>query len=246
MASALDARLARMARRDQARLASLATATGTRLADLFAALPGLDDPDLRAWLRQATPAVLAAQDNAVRSAFAFGTTYATLARTSLGPLPRTAAVIEAIRPGVSAADVYARPVVTARWALSAGHPIEAAMRMGANKAAALARTDVSEAGRAGAAEARGATKGCTGFVRVAAPGACDYCALIATSTFPVREVAPAHANCSCGEAPVIGRVDPGAVTREDARAGLGMTEDAAADALAAMPTVPTETGPSTP
>src|SRR5262245_16433856 len=110
--------------------------TGVRLEMAFLTLAGVDDAALDRWLAFAVPVVAGAQRAAGTAAYAVGRLSARLAGATQGTLPVMVDVIDAIRP-VSAAEVYARPIVTARWALSQGHDFQAAMQTGAHNAAAL-------------------------------------------------------------------------------------------------------------
>jgi hypothetical protein len=243
--SPLDRRLAAIVRTQQRHLTALASQLADALTDTFLALPGVSDDDLDAWLADAVPLVLDMQEGAVTASYAYGNTIADMCRAAIAELPPPGAVVAAVRPDVTVADVYTRPIWVARNNIAA-LGLGAALAMGANRAAALGRTDVAAAARAGSAETRDATEGCTGYTRVTGGNACEFCLLLATTSFSVDEPAPAHTNCSCTEAPVIGRHDPGAVTRDDALGTLDMNPDEAATALDDMPVVETEVGPSTP
>lgn len=246
MASPLDARLAGLARAEQQHLSRLAARAGTTLDALFLTLRSVDDAAAAAWLDLAVPAVEALRRTAVSMAYAYGAMLAGLAASRVGDLPEPGDVAAGLRGGVDVAEVYARPIGAARHALAQGLDFATAMRSGAARAAATGRTDVAVAWRAGDAESRDATRGCTGYTRIAGPGACHYCLLIATGSYSRDHIAPAHANCTCAEAPVIGRYDPGAATRADALSALDLGADEAERELEAMPTVAAEAGPSTP
>lgn len=246
MASPLERRLAELARRQQRQLATIAGRGADALSAAFLTLDGVGEEQLAVWLDVAVPLADSLALTAISAAYAFGGLYAGVTGAAMGALPDAAAIAAAVRPGTATAEAYTRPIVTARWALSQGNDFASAMSTGAANVANLVRTDVGEAGRAGASATQEATEGCTGYVRVPGAGACDYCTLVATGTYGLDHVAPAHPQCACGEAPVIGRHDPGRVTRDDALASAGMEPDEAADALDAMPVVDTETGPSTP
>lgn len=246
MASRHDALLARLARRQQAQTAALSNRAAVALAAGFGRLGAVDDDALDRWLAAAVPLAATMASAAVTATFGFGITFANLANTKVGELPAVGGIVAALHGGTPAAEVWARPMTMARYMLGNGAEFTDAMASGAAKAAALGRTDVGSAARAGAAASREATEGCTGYVRVPGGGACEFCTLLATETHPVDEVTPAHANCTCAEAPVIGDNDPGVVTRDDALGSLDLSETEAADAVDAMDVVDTETGPSTP
>jgi hypothetical protein len=245
VASPLDRALGRVVTAQQQHLAALANRTAAALADTFAALPSVDDDGLELWLSEALPVVAAMQTSAVTASYAYGNTLADMVRAAIAELPAPDDIIANLRGDVTPTDVYTRPIWDARNSIAAAG-FAAALTTGANRAAALGRTDVATASRAGSAATREATEGCTGYSRVPGSGACEFCTLVAANTFSLDEPAPAHNNCTCGEAPVIGHHDAGAESRDAALGELDMDPDQAASALDEMPIVPTEVGPSTP
>lgn len=225
--------------------ARLADATFSRTV----AAGGLDDATLQQYLDTAVPQALGAQRAAVVDAEAFQRAYLSLVEVAAGdPVPVEQLIGPALRSGTPVAEVYTRPMVAARSAISDGLSFIDALRHGARKAASLTSTDTANAARSGSLSILRATPQVVGYRRVPAGGACPFCLLIATKRYHVDDLAPVHAHCACAVAAITARHDPGLVIEQRALQALKMNDVEAARAYLTMTDqlVQTETGLSTP
>ncbi len=116
-----------------------------------------------------------------------------------------------IRAGVDLADVYRRPGITARAALSGGQDFLDAMAKARVRAVSAATTDVALAHRAAATTLMGNDQRVVGYRRVLTGASCKLCATASTQRYRVDRLMPIHNHCDCRVAPIVGTEDPGHV-----------------------------------
>lgn len=117
----------------------------------------------------------------------------------------------AVRAGAEPVEVYHRPIVTARSALSEGKSWVEAIAIGRARAVQTAATDVSLTQRAATVQAVGANDRIVGYRRTLTGTSCALCATASTQRYRRGDLMPIHAGCDCGVAPIIGDRDPGQV-----------------------------------
>jgi hypothetical protein len=238
-----------MSQAQQRRLRTYAANVERAFGLAFGRLANVDDTAAARWVEWAAPNIEAAQRGAALGQQAYVATFLRLLGEAAGePVELDTVIGPALRSGTPTAEVYHRPVVTARTALAEGQTWAEAMGTGARKAASLALTDVGTSARVAGQRAMANGTGVVGYRRVPAGGACRWCLLIATRRYHIEELAPAHTHCTCSVMPVTGSRDPGAVLEKRALAALKVNDDEAAAELLTMSAtaVETETGLSTP
>ena len=120
----------------------------------------------------------------------------------------------ALRRGATTAEVYRRPVVTARTALARGRTWLEAMASGEADAHSYATTDVALAHRATAQLVMDDDERVVGYRRVLSGRSCVLCATASTQRYHTGQLLPIHAHCDCTTAPIVGDADPGRVINE--------------------------------
>lgn len=181
-----------------------------RLWDEFG---GLSDEDADRFVAAIVPMVAGAQGAIGGLVSAYLSTLTTfLARQPARPVPIRAAELstEALR-GVSALEVYRRPIVTARGAIAAGKSPVEAWQAGRDRAGAIAETDVVLAQREATLRVVQADERIVGYRRVLSGRSCAFCATASTQRYRRSQLMPIHARCDCAVAPIIGDRDPGQV-----------------------------------
>lgn len=118
--------------------------------------------------------------------------------------------VEALR-GSPAAEVYARPIVAARTAISEGRSFVEAVAAGQDRLEQLADTDVAMAQRQATMQIVSSSARMTGYRRVLTGRSCAFCATASTQRYHRAQLAPLHTHCDCGVAPIFGDADPGQV-----------------------------------
>lgn len=178
----------------------------------------VEDAQLAAWLDGVLPVVEAGRRRAAGSAVAYLSAY--LERAGLAaPLVDVDAVAAAVREGVPLDEVYSRPVITVRSALSDGAPLGDALREGAARAVMTIRTDAGLAARDASHEVLSRSR-VVGYRRVTDGNACELCVLASTQRYHRGDLSPIHPACGCSVVPIIGDRDPGHVIDRDAVAWL--------------------------
>jgi len=116
----------------------------------------------------------------------------------------------ALRSGLTDAELWLRPVVTARTYLSRGARYADAMASGRATAAGIAHTDVALAQRYATRASLYGDDRVVGVRRVPGWRACRLCSLAAERVYYVRDLMPIHTSCRCTTSAVVDGRDPGA------------------------------------
>lgn len=165
---------------------------------------GIDDAAAEAFSAMAQPIALAAQRRSVVLADAYLAAWLSVAlRRIVRPrgLDIGALTGEAVRNGGT--DVYRRPIITARAAITRGRSYSEARAEGRARAVANARTDVALSARAAARDVMASTPEVVGYRRVTGGKACALCIGATKGTYASETLMPIHDNCTCGVEPVI-------------------------------------------
>lgn len=99
-------------------------------------------------------------------------------------------------------DLFMYPVWTALHALQKGASLAASLASGSALLDLLARTMVSDAGRAADLIAMAARPAVTSYVRVVEPGACSRCIVLAGREYGISTGFDRHPRCNCTMDPV--------------------------------------------
>lgn len=177
-----------------------------RAADVMGAawlaLASYDERDVPVFLATAVPTTRAAQAASV------ALTNAYLARR-LRRRPAAVDVsglLDGLRAGVPAQEVYRRPFVTVWSALKAGRAFEDAVHAGLERVTASAEMDVQLASRATFGAVQQADPSVRGYERVPDAGACEFCLAVAGAFVRSADAMPLHNRCGCSLEPVFGEV----------------------------------------
>lgn len=178
------------------RLLAVQTAAGANIGAAWDRLANVDERSAEQFTK--TAAAISTASIATTTALS-SSLYTVLAPDTEGEPPPVV-----IRKGLDPAELYQRPIITARTVLSAGGVWVAAMAAGRARAVSTARTDVMLANRA-AAEAEGSVRPqVSGYSRLLNPGACAYCASLGDETYGSADDVPLHNNCVIGNTEVDG------------------------------------------
>ncbi len=102
-------------------------------------------------------------------------------------------------------DVYARPAAQARYDISQGIDVEAAIEGGLTRALSLAMTDMQLAKTYAAQDAMSGYDGITGYERVPGGGkTCALCLVASTQRYHTGDLMPIHPGCACDVEPLFG------------------------------------------
>lgn len=204
-----EAQLARIAAQYQRAMLTLSDRTSTAVAALWDNVGGITDTQQAAFAARAAELVAEAQRQAallsdayIRNYVALGTDTPLVASTL-----DTAAIIANARNGVLGPEVYLRPTVTLRTALSQGQTLEVAQKLARLRATAAASEDVRLAARAAGSEAMQAT-GVRYYRRVPDGQACTFCLVASTQRYRARDLMPLHTHCGCTVAPLLSATAP--------------------------------------
>lgn len=94
------------------------------------------------------------------------------------------------------------PLVTVKQALKAGRPMDRALRQGADEAALMAATEVSDAGRTADGVAITARPSVAGYTRVLSLPSCPRCVILAGKFYKWSDGFARHPGCDCRHVPV--------------------------------------------
>ncbi len=209
-----DEELLQLARRHQDRVIGVAREAARQVGTAWDHFGGLDDAAMRSFVDAATPVVQAARGEtaALTDAYLAGA-------VEVDPIGVTAADVT-YRGGLEVAEVYQRPVVTARTAISRGVAYAEAIAQGRARAVQLADTDAMVAARDVANAVMRQLPGVVGYRRVPDASACEFCLVAATQRYHTNSLMPIHPGCHCGVVPIVGVRDPGRIIDREAHARL--------------------------
>lgn len=208
-----------LARAQQRHLAQVGTRSAHAATALWDRHGGLSDASLDAYRSAVIP-----PQEAIRGATAHLTAGYLAAYTSAAgePIDHFTPDIDAatVQRGVALDELWARPTVAARTAISNGASFADAMRAGRNRAEQIASTDVQLTARGVARGALSADRRIVAYRRVPSGKCCVFCATAATQRYHSDDLLPCHNHCHCAIAPIIGRHDPGHIIEPQALARL--------------------------
>ena len=122
----------------------------------------------------------------------------------------------ALRNGADVVQVYSRPFVTLRTALSQNKTMTQALEQAALRVEDIMRTEVQLARRSAGLLSRGRNSNIVGYVRVLSGAEnCALCYVASTQRYRSGDLQPIHNNCDCGEMPIYGTTDVGQVIDEE-------------------------------
>jgi hypothetical protein len=193
-------------------------------------LGNVDDASRLAFIAAVEPVVAAAQVQVAETTAAMLAQSLTVMGEGAAAAAITTADVAALRGGVSAAEVYSRPVVLMRslitdklgdkaigWAL--------AKQRARARAVGSASMDVAmaqrEAMRTNALQVNQATgrERIVGYRRTLSGVSCRFCATASTQRYTIvagtKGLMPIHHHCDCGVAPIIGTRDPGQIINRE-------------------------------
>lgn len=197
---ASDAALNLLSRRYQDILIRLSASTADQVARLWDRFGSLDAGDQARFARAAAAIIEAAQRQAAMLADAYMRNYiGQLTGTVPVSVLDVASMVE-LR-GVATVDVYARPTVTARTAISQGRTYAEALRAARDRAMSAADTDVKMAARQASRDAM-VSNGFEHYRRVPDANACTFCLTASTQRYNSADLMPLHARCGCTVAPL--------------------------------------------
>lgn len=194
---------------------------------VWADVAGVSDVELATFLEQITPIVEGARLASVNMTAGYLRSFLQLTD---GISPNVADfvaedVAAGIRNGADLVEVYTRPIVTARAALSKGADYMDAMQKGRERLATTMATDVQLGMRDTVYEYGRRVPQFKTFRRVLQGGkVCALCVVASTQTYYTGSLMPIHNNCDCGVVPETDYFVPRDVNTQrlkDARAFLG-------------------------
>lgn len=178
---------------------------------LWKAQPGFRDANVAEFTRFIVPRVQAAQ---IRTASLTSAYLSQMANAKYGvksatvPVNRQAVVSGR---GVDPVEVYTRPAVTVRTALSEGKPYTEAVAAGLTRLTSLVTTDLQ---MAKVRQVSSSTRGSRFqyFARVLTGAEdCALCVIASTQRYTRGDLMPIHPGCDCGVEPLQSERDPGQV-----------------------------------
>lgn len=198
--------------RYQALYGRLRTDTVARVLAAWDAYGGLSDADATRFVSVVVPLIEGAQTATGGLVAGYLSTLSRLltGESDVEPPAAGALTTETLR-GVPAAEVYRRPVVMARTAISDGKNFIDAVAAGRDRLEQIADTDVAMAQRQATMQIVSASGRMTGYRRVLTGRSCAFCATASTQRYHGPQLAPLHSRCDCGVAPIFGDTDPGQV-----------------------------------
>lgn len=171
---------------------------------IWSDLAGVSDVELAGFLDQITPIVQGARLASVNVTAGYLRRFVQLTD---GITPDVADFVAAdiagnIRNGAALDEVYARPIITARAALSRGAGYMDAMRQGRERLDTTVATDVQLGMRDAAYEYGRRVPQIRAWRRVLQGGkVCALCVVASTQVYRTGDLMPIHPNCDCGVVP---------------------------------------------
>lgn len=202
----------------QSRYGALRSQVERTVGALWDRYGGLSDADLARFVSSVVPVVRGAQ--AATDALVLASTSVLLTDvTGTGLVPLEPLSDFDLR-GVPADEVYRRPFVEARTAISLGHVFDEAMRFGRTRATVLATSDVMLAQRSAMDRIVRTEQRVVGYRRVLTGVSCELCQIASTQRYHSGNLMPLHPACDCSVASVLGDEDPGQVLNDELLATL--------------------------
>jgi hypothetical protein len=198
--------------RYQQRYGALRASTVAQVEDAWRRFGGLDDAAGERFVAAVVPIVGTAQATTANLLAAY---LRALSMQATGEAPNytidpAAVTGEALR-GVPPDEVYRRPVVTARAAVSNGNALDVALRIAQRRAGITADIDVALAQRAATVHVLEQDDRIHFYRRVLTGRSCMFCATASTQRYRGSDLMPLHGRCDCAVAPIFGDEDPGQV-----------------------------------
>ena len=195
----------------------LINTVGTSASDIFRNMPNWRDENVQLFIDQMERLMTASKREAAKLAVAY---YREIAKIDgerfIAPIIRPDDLTTStLRNGADRDQVYTRPFVDMRTALSTGASITDAVEKGAFRAQDLAKTEIQLARRGAGLFARGRNQNIVGFLRVLSGAEnCALCYVASTQRYTRGDLLPIHPGCDCGEMPIYGTTDVGQVIDE--------------------------------
>lgn len=210
---ATDAELAEFTRFAHEQIITTAGDTSATIGDLWTTVGGLTDAQQEEFATIAARTVSSAQTQTAALTQTYLVQMVSMMEDK-APMQVESLDLEELRDGVDPVEVYRRPTVEARVAVSRGVPYSQAMQRGLRRATQLADTDVMNAQRYSARKTFSQIPQVVGYRRVPNGGACIFCQLASVQRYHIRDLMPIHPSCHCGVAPIVGNRDPGRTINE--------------------------------
>lgn len=209
-----------LAQAHQATILRIRARAQTAVDSIWSDVAGVSDAELAAFLERVTPIVQGARLASVNMTAGYLRNFV---QTTDGISPDVADFIAediaaGLRNGAALDAVYARPIITARAALSRGTSYVDAMRQGRDRLETTIATDVQLGMRDAVYEYGRRVPQFRAFRRVLAGGTvCALCVVASTQTYYRGDLMPIHNNCDCGVVPETESYVPDDVNRQRLR-----------------------------
>lgn len=191
-------------------------AAGKLAVGAFFSLNSWNDEDIVRYLALVKPGIDGLKLKAAQLTVAYYQEMAKVDNQRFETVTVTSAAIttEALR-GVPFEDVYARPFVQARYALSQNKTLTEALKIGADRAQSIATTEMQLARRGYGFGVRNKNQNIVGYIRtLTGAESCAICYTASTQRYRRGDLLPIHPGCDCGEQPIYGDSDPGRLINE--------------------------------
>jgi hypothetical protein len=202
----------------QAVSSRLLNAAGTSASNLFKTLPDWRDENIATFIQKMDALMTSSKSQAAKLAVAYYREISKLENQRfvapvISPEELSTSVL---RNGADPEQVYTRPFVDMRTALSKGASVTDAINKGAFRAQDLARTEIQLARRGAGLRARGRNQNIVGYLRVLSGAEnCALCYVASTQRYRKGDLLPIHPGCDCGETPIYGTTDVGQVIDQE-------------------------------
>ncbi|MDX2575888.1 hypothetical protein PV332_10390 [Streptomyces scabiei] len=183
----------------------------------FVGLGSWRDADVRTFQRQALPIVLAGERQIATLTASY---LEQLYKAEADDVHRVSVDLDAVTGealrGVAPADVYERPFVELRMALSDGASLDDAVKRGAHRLETITKTDLQLARTHTVREVADDMPRFEYTVReLQGEYDCALCMIASTQRYHKRDLAPIHPGCDCLVKTVTAEYDPGQIIDED-------------------------------
>lgn len=182
-----------LAREYRAELAGLRRESIRAVEQAWSELPAISQSQMDRWLQMVLPVVQGGRQAAVGLTDGYMADYLRAMGEQADPMGLDPD--EFRRPNTTDSEVYARPFTHTYTKQSEGMDPRRARQFGGTIATTLVNTDVQLAGRGAANRWTSTDRRIQGYRRVAGPGACKFCTLVATRKYTRDDLLPIHDNC---------------------------------------------------